>query len=294
MFNSSTTENGIQGGEVFDMTDVAGVLEVVGSFTQTNTSVTAQRLLTITDPYVSSSGTQTFIETNGGADNTCYTILFEPSNARVYYGGDFTNIGVNTSPVATNYIAYWDITATTWNVVAGNVFGARVSKIVFNTGGTLLYVVGSFSITASTYNCYLDPRTTAVTDSNLILTTAPTYQQAFSDGFSVAVMDGTTFYREDSFQVWTSLGVPGTGTTITGIKYDASSSGDWKVIYNDYGYIRSHSVQPHSCVFTGSFKYDNTSYGNYTIVPRNVSQQFIGDITCSFWSIIGVGVGTFS
>jgi hypothetical protein len=107
-------------------------------------------------------------------------------------------------------------------------------------------------------------------------------------------MDGTTFYREDTATVWTSLGVPSVGTTITGINYDTTSSGDWKVIYDNYAYIRSHSVQPHSCAFTGSFKYDNTSYGTYTINPRNVSQQFIGDTTCTFWSIIGAGVGTFS
>ena len=107
-------------------------------------------------------------------------------------------------------------------------------------------------------------------------------------------MDGTTFYREDAATIWTSLGVPSVGTTITGINYDTTSSGDWKVIYDNYAYIRSHSVQPHSCEFQGSFIYDGTAYTKYTIVPRNVSQQFIGDATCSFWSIIGAGVGTFS
>jgi hypothetical protein len=250
-------------------------------------------MLTITDPYVSSSGTQTFIESYGGADNTIYTILFEPTYQRVYYGGNFSGVGINIGSTSCAFIAYWDIALAFWVVVAGNVFNGQVNKIIF-TGHTDLYVVGAFIVVPSKYNCYLDLSTTAPIDTNLILSYTPTYQQAFHIGGNLAVMDGTTFYREDGFQVWTSLGVPSVGTTITGINYDTSSSGDWKVIYDNYGYIRSHSVQPHSCEFQGSFMYDNTSYTKYTIVPRNVSQQFIGDITCSFWSIIGAGVGTFS
>jgi len=290
MFDSLNTEAGVGGGEVYDMTDVAGELDIVGSFTTTNTGNTALRMLTITNPYVASGGSQTFIESYGGANSIVYTILFEPTYGRVYYGGVFSGVGINIGATGCNFIAYWDIALTGWNVVAGNAFNGNVNKIVF-TGHTDLYAVGAFNMVPSTYNCYLDLSTTTASDSNIILSTPPTFQQAFHLGGQLAVMDGTTFYRENGITIWTSLGVPSVGTTITGIN---NFSGDWKVIYDNYGYVRTHSTQPHSCVFTGSFKYDNTSYGNYTIVPRNVSQQFIGDATCSFWSIIGAGVGTFS
>ena len=293
MFDSGNTEAGVGGGEVFDMTDVAGELDIVGSFTSTNIGNLALRMLTITDPYVSGGGSQTFIESYGGADNTIYTILFEPTYARVYYGGDFSGVGVNIGPIGANFIAYWDIGGANWNIVNGNSFNGRVNKIVF-TGHTDLYAVGAFNMVPSYYNCYLDLNSTTASDSNLILSNPPTRQQAFHLGGNLAVIDGATFYREDAITTWTSLGVPSVGTTITGINYDTTSSGDWKVIYDNYAYIRSHSIQPHACAFTGSFKYDNTSYGTYTITPRNVSQQFIGDATCSFWSIIGAGVGTFS
>jgi hypothetical protein len=291
MFDSGNTEAGVSGGEVFDITDVAGELDIVGSFTTTNTGNSALRMLTITDPYVAGGGSQTFIESYGGADNTIYTILFEPTFGRVYYGGDFSGVGINIGSVGCSYIAYWDIALANWNIVSGNAFNGRVNKIVL-TGHTDLYAVGAFNMVSSTFNCYLDLNTTTASDSNFILTNTPSYQQTFHIGGQLAVMDGATFYRENGVGVWTSLGIPETtGSVITGI---LNFSGDWKVIYNNYGLIRTHSVQPHSCVFTGSFKYDNTSYGNYTIVPRNVSQQFIGDATCSFWSIIGAGVGTFS
>ena len=293
MYDSLNTEAGVGGGEVYDITDVAGELDIVGSFTTTNTGNTALRMLTITNPYVAGGGSQTFIESYGGANSIIYTILFEPTYGRVYYGGAFSGVGINIGATGCNFIAYWDIALTGWNVVGGNVFNGNVNKIIF-TGHTELYVVGGFSIVASTYNCYLDLISTTPIDSNIILSTPPTFQQAFHLGGNLAVMDGTTFYREDAATIWTSLGVPSVGTTITGINYDTTSIGDWKVIYNDYAYIRSHSIQPHSCEFQGSFKYDNTTYTKYTIVPRNVSQQFIADNGCSFWSIIGAGVGTFS
>ena len=295
MFNTAT-ECGVSGGEVYDMTDVSSNLDIVGSFTQTNTGNPALRMLTITNPYVAGGGTQTFIESYGGADNTVYTILFEPTYRRVYYGGDFTNVGINLfgGSISANYIAYWDIALASWAIVAVNAFNGRVSKIIF-TGHTDLYAVGSFINTVQNYNTYLNLNSTATIDSNLTLSSPPTYQQAFGSGGNLAVMNGTTFYREDNSTVWTSLGIPeATGSAITGINYDASSSGDWKVIYNDYGHIRSHSVQPQSCVFTGPFRYNGTDYGNYTIVQRDVSQQFIGDLNCQRWSIIGAGVGTFS
>ena len=295
IFDSGNTECGVFNGEVYDMTDVAGELDIVGSFTTTNIGNTALRMLTITDPYVAGGGSQTFIESYGGADNIIYTILYETTVNRVYYGGNFSGVGMNLTPVGCNFIAYWDVALTGWNVVAGNVFDGQVNKIVF-TGHTDLYVVGNFNMVPSTYNCYLDVvGTGGASDSNRVLSNPPTFQQAFHFGGNLAVMDGTTFYREDGVGVWTSLGVPeASGTTITGINYDPISSGDWKVIYDNYTHIRSHSILPHSCEFQGSFMYDNTSYTKYTIVPRNVSQQFIGDNTCSFWSIVGAGVGTFS
>jgi hypothetical protein len=288
-------ESGVGGGEVYDMTDVAGELIIVGSFTTTNTGNTALRMLTITDPYVAGGGTQTFIESYGGANSIVYTILFEPTYARVYFGGAFSGVGINLFGGATgaNFAGYWDIAGALWVVVGGNNFNGNVNKIIL-TGHTELYAVGNFisPTTAQDYNTYLDLNTTALIDSGLPLFGAPNYQQAFHLGGQLAVMDGATFYRENASTSWTSLGVPeATGNTITGINY---FDGDWKVIYDNYGFVRSHQTQSHACAFTGSFKYDDTTYGTYTITPKNVSQQFIGDTTCSFWSIIGGGVCTFS
>jgi len=296
MFDSGNTEAGVGSGEVYDMTDVGGELVIVGSFTTTNTGNAALRMLTITDPYVGSPvvGVQTFIESYGGADNVVYTILFEPANSRVYFGGGFSGVGINLfgGTISAAFAAYWDTAGAIWVIVAGNTFNGDVNKITF-TQGSDLYAVGNFGPPSTTqpFNTYLDLSTTAPIDSNLTLASAPLYNQAYWYAGQLGVKNGSDFYRETGSATWGNLGVPeATGSSITGIAY----WGEWKVIYDNYAYVRSHQVQPHSCAFTGSFKYDDTTYGTYTIVPRNVSQQFIGDTTCSFWSIIGGGVGTFS
>jgi len=101
-----------------------------------------------------------------------------------------------------------------------------------------------------------------------------------------------SLFVSSNFQVWVDLGTPSaSGSDITGVNF---WSGNYKAIYNNYEYVRSHATLPHSCIFTGSFIYDAVVYGNYTITTRNVSQQFIGDDNNSYWSIIGQGVGIFS
>jgi hypothetical protein len=117
------------------------------------------------------------------------------------------------------------------------------------------------------------------------------YKQAFYSGeIGVYSPSAGAFYKSASYQVWTSLGNPGGSGTLTGVNNNAG----WKVIYDSYGYVRQHSTLPHSCEFQGTFIYDGTNYTKYTITARNVSQQFIGDIDNSYWSIIGPGVGVFS
>jgi hypothetical protein len=118
------------------------------------------------------------------------------------------------------------------------------------------------------------------------------YKQSYYSG-EIAVWDdaGAAFQKSSSYQVWTSLGDPiGPGYTLTGI----NNNGGWKVIYSSNTYVRQHGILPHSCEFQGTFIYDGTNYTKYTITPRNVSQQFIGDIDNSYWSIIGQAVGVFS
>jgi hypothetical protein len=147
---------------------------------------------------------------------------------------------------------------------------------------------------SNNYSVYIDPSNpNTFSDTTFDMGgVVPDYRQGFYNGsYNALIGASNTFYISNAYQVWTSLGQTGLGTLITGIdNWNAS----YKVIGTGNGFVRSHSTLPHSCIFTGSFVYDGTAYGNYTITPRNVSQQFIGDDNNSFWSIIGGGVGTFS
>jgi len=182
----------------------------------------------------------------------------------------------------------------TWFSVASNNFNAGV-RVIKSTPYSQLFVAGNFTQIAGTgqnYNTYIEPANPANwNDTTLSMTNPVEYKQAYYSGeIGVYNPGASAFYKSASYQVWTSLGNPGGSVTLTGVNY----SGSWKVIYDSYGYVRQHATLPHSCIFNGTFIYDGTSYANYTITTRNVSQQFIGDEDNSYWSIIGAGVGAFS
>ena len=211
-----------------------------------------------------------------------------------FLGGDFTVVDVSVTFQGYQYCAYYDNGATTWFSVASNQFSGGV-RVIKPTPYAQLFVAGYFGQIAGTgqlCNTYIDPATPANwSDTTLVMTSPIDYKQAFYSG-EIGVYNNSAgaFYKSASYQAWTSLGDPGGSGTFTGVNNNAG----WKVIYSSYGYVRQHGVLPHSCIFTGSFVYDGTAYGNYTITLRNVSQQFIGDIVNSYWSIIGGGVGVFS
>jgi len=288
---------GVQiGYDVFAIHDINGVLGIGGNFnTKSNGATPFSNIAEITNPYAI-GGSQFYNEFQGGADNTVYAIYNDSTQGRTYIGGGFLNVGISTSPTPLNYCGYYDATFVGWFQVANNQLNNQVFTIK-PTSYSQILLTGAFTTSMGIsfdYSIYLDnttPNTFIDTNFNMggVL---PDYRQGFYNGsYNTLIGFDNTFYISNVSGVWTSLGQCGAGALITGID---DWNGSYKVIGNTYQYVRSHSVLPHSCIFTGSFVYDGTAYGNYTIVPRNVSQQFIGDDANSFWSIIGAGVGTFS
>jgi hypothetical protein len=282
------------GSEVYCITDVAGALCCGGTFTTNSLgSITIMYIGSISSPYVAGSN-QVWTEFGGGVSAPVYAIYLDITTGYVFVGGDFTFVNINGGSLNYVYCAYYDLGTSSWGQVASNNFNNSV-RVIKSTPYNQLFVAGTFSQIAGSgqnYNTYIDPITPSNwSDTILPLGSPVDYKQAYYSG-SVGVWDSASsaFQQSSAYQIWTSLGDPTGSGTLTGVNY----SGSWKVIYNSYNYVRSHSVQPHSCEFQGSFVYDNTSYTKYTITPRNVSQQFIGDDNNSFWSIIGGGVGAFS
>jgi hypothetical protein len=281
------------GTEVYCITDVNGVIVFGGNFANFSNGSICNYIAQISSPYVG-SGSQGYSEFANGVNASVYAIHHESFLNYTFVGGDFLQVDQSASPTGYQYCAYYDNGTTTWGSVAGNNFNAGV-QVIKSTPYSQLFVAGNFTQIAGTgqnYNTYIDPATPANwSDTTLSMINPVGYKQAYYSGeIGVYSPGAVTFYVSSSYQVWTSLGNPGGSVTLTGVNY----SGSWKVSYSNYTTLLSHSVLPHSCVFTGNFVYDNVSYANYTITTRNVSQQFIGDIGNSFWSIIGGGVGTFS
>jgi hypothetical protein len=83
----------------------------------------------------------------------------------------------------------------------------------------------------------------------------------------------------------------GAGGYITGISY---FQGEWKTSYDANIKLWSHTLVGDDCVYSGNFKYLTSTYTNFTLAQPNMAQQFIGDLTNTFWTPIGTPVGTFS
>jgi hypothetical protein len=263
-----------------------------GAFTGfSNISPTVSYIAQMTDAF-NVGGNQVYNEFANGVNSTVYAIL--AIDNRVLVGGDFTQVDYNSGlPIGYQYGAYFDYNVVAWLDFALNSLNGPV-YVIKPTAYSFYFLSGNFSAPASqAFSLYVEVATPQnYSDSNLVLTSPPSYKQAYGIGGVIALMNGNNLYIDNtSFQNWSSLGDPTGSGPVSGIN---NFAGNWKVIYESYGHVRSYSVLPHSCIFTGSFKYDGTTYGNYTINTRNVSQSFVGDNTCSFWSIIGQGVGSFS
>jgi len=275
---------------VYGITDVNGALAFCGNFTNLSSGANAYYICEIANPYVPGTN-QTYTEMLGGVNAQVFAIFYNSN--RVFFGGDFTSVD-NSSPIGYAYGAYYDYNTSAWLDVANNSLNGRV-EIIKPTAYGYIFLGGSFTAPqTSPYSCYIEegtPQNSA--DTSLVSTNPLTYKHAHGVGATLGVYTASsgTLRVSSNFQTWVDLGNPGSGSIVNGVNF---WSGNFKVIYDNYEYVRSHATLPHSCIFTGSFIYDAVPYGNYTITTRNVSQQFIGDDNQTYWSIIGQGVGTFS
>ena len=284
-----------QGSSVFCMTDVNGVLVVGGTF-QTDQLGTTPILYIgeISNPYVAGSN-QNWAEWHGGVNANVYAIYHEPTNNYTYIGGDFTQVNVNAGAIGYVYGARWD--GGNWFQVASNNFSSSVYTIQFSDYGGMIWTGlfnGSLIGTSVDYNCYIDPNTQVVSDTTFSMGGyVPNYKQRnYTAGGNALIGFDNTFYVNTAYQVWESLGQTGGSGAVIGINY---WNGDWKVILDSYIEVRTHETLSHAQTFnSGVFKFNGTSYANYTITTRDISQQFISDPTNAFWSPIGALIGAFS
>ena len=279
---------------MYAVSDINGDLGIGGDFTVfSNGGGPANYIIYISAPY-SASGSQFYFLYQGGTNDVVYAI--HHASPLTFVGGNFSNVGVNTSPFSAFFCGYYDAGLASWSSVAGN----QINNTVYTfqpTSYSQYLLTGAFTSVGgitTDYTVYLD-----VSSPNSFSSTTlslgglvPTYKQRFFNGsYNCVIGFDNTFYISNSYQVWSNLGQTGASNTITGIN---NWNGNWKVVGDSGNHVRSHATLPHSCEFQGSFVYDGTAYTKYTIVPRNVSQQFIGDDQNTYWSIIGAGVGSFS
>ena len=271
-----------------------------GNFTSFNNGTNCYRIATFNNAQ-QAGGLQTYSEIDGGVGDDVYAIHYDNTLTNyLYVGGAFTTVGVNTSPQTMNYGAVYYPLGVAWIYpFCQNQLSSTVYAIIPSASTQYLFVAGSFAnpspLTGDPYSVYVEvvDAQNLYFDTGLTLATPPNQKQAYGylGAIPPAVVGANIFHIESGFQVWTSLGTPTGAGGVSGIN---NFAGNWKVIYDGYGFVRSHQTLPHSCEFIGSFVYDALPYSKYIITTRNVSQQFVGDSGNTYWSIIGGGVGAFS
>ena len=238
---------------------------------------------------LASSGAQSYNEYEGGVNGKVYAVLYY--NNFLWAGGDFNVVGVNTFSQNLNYCSAFG--GGSWQQVASNGISATVFEIQQTSYG-YVWLGGSFGQiygSGQNYNTYIDQNNpNTFQDTFLNASNGITYKSTHYSTFGVlGVIDSGSLHVSSNYQAWTNFGPPSGSGNITGVNFFASN---WKVCYDGDSSVKTHTILPHSCAFSGVYKYDNTTYANYTITQRDVSQQFIG--ISGAWSIIGAGVGSFS
>jgi len=87
---------------------------------------------------------------NNGLDNSCNAMALDSSKNRLYIGGNFryANDSSNTN-LATNYVAYWDISNSVWKTLGGttsetNGLNGFCNSLLLGSSNNRLYVGGNF------------------------------------------------------------------------------------------------------------------------------------------------------
>ena len=295
IYDAGNAIYGVQGGtNVFTIANgYSGDIIYGGDFTTLSNGAPCYYIANVSN-LSGGSGNQGYAEVGGGTNGKVYSIL-DPYGSGLWVGGDFTNVNYSVSPISHNYCSCWD--SVSWNEVALNNINAPVFAIK-QTSYAKVWLCGQFTMNgtiAQNYNTYIDYTNPSQAEDTTFTMSAPVSNNlAFfaSANSTLGVVEGQNkFYITNGYKVWTDYGVIGGGGLKTGISFFQS---EWKVCLDANTFVRTHYTLPDSCSFAGSYKYNGTAYTFYTITTTDVAQQFIGDPTCSYWTIIGQGVGTFS
>ena len=269
--------NGSGSGDgVWCITSYSGLLYCGGQFSSFTNGSPASNLFYISG-YGSGGGSNYFTEAHGGTNAKVNALLNQ--NSYLFVGGDFTYVNWLSSALNYPYLATWN--TSSWDYVGGNSLNAPVSSLNY-TAYYPYIVVGGYFTAPYNYICYIDytfPNNYPV-DTTLSLSYPVLFGCLFYNGYTYIHSQNQGVYSSNSFQLWTSLGTPYSGTP----SYMGYFNGEVKVGFSNYEYIQSKTNLSQNASFvlsSGSFKFNGTSYTTATISLVDVGWDFVGDITGS-------------
>jgi len=256
LYSSTSTAFGVYnyagttvGTGVYCMENLNGDLICGGTFYGTNSGINCNNLVKIANP-TGATGSQTYTELGGGVGGgsnygAVNSLLCYNSSSTLFVGGNFTSVGVNTTPQSFQYLAVYN--AGSWSSAASNSLGGGVSCLSgtpFTAVSSFpyLFVSGSFTMVSGSNNTlYVDgssPNTFIGT--GLGLTSPLPNKCAFNDGSNLLVNAvSSNVYNSMTNGIWTSLGTPYSAADASP-RFIGEWNGNYKAASANQTYIRTY------------------------------------------------------
>jgi hypothetical protein len=241
--------NNYSGTGVLCMENLQGNLVCGGIFFGFNNGTTVDNLVIIENP-TSSTGGQIFNELGGGVGGgsnygAVNSLLCYNSSSTLFVGGDFTSVGVDTTPQSLQYLAVYNTgiwSSAVSNSLAGGVSCLSGTPFTAVSSFPYIFVSGSFTMVSGSNNTlYVDgssPNTFIGT--GLGLTSPLPNKCASNDGSNLLVNAvNSNVYISMTNGTWTSLGTPYSAADASP-RFIGEWNGNYKAASANQTYIRTY------------------------------------------------------
>jgi len=289
IYDSTNSIYGING-YVNTITSKSGILYCGGNFTTFTNSSTAQYGFRVQN-YGASGGSQTYDNDSGALNFNGEVFCSCSTGSLVFFGGGFTT--VQNGAYGYSYFANYD--GANFSYCDGNNFNGPVYSCAPSSLGSYILAAGSFSQGGFSNTCYVD---------SVSPTSAATYAAGSATvnrngvycvgGTDIIQTTDTSVYRSTSFGSFNYEGQSNGGFTPTGI---IIYGGTPFASYNNYNVIRNLLAVSQAASFgfpSPIIRYAGATYQTATLNSKYQSQQFVADITGTYYYPVGNPLASFS
>jgi hypothetical protein len=269
---------------VYTIISAFGKLYCGGTFTQFLPNILPAFGIFEVSNQTGGGGFQGYSMTGNGVAGSVFALY--QNGTKLFIGGDFGSVDFNSgTPISYPRLATWDGTSL-WEDVAGNGWNAAVYTLAGTPYGKVL--VGGDFTSPQQYGAYVDsatPQSLASDSLNLPIgsISAPVPRGcSFYNGNVYIFTQTQGVFVSSSFQNWTDLNIPYSGTNSIITYFD----NEVKVGWTNYGYFQDRNTAAQTCLFIAPsqlFRYNGSAFQNFQLTIPYVATQFVASGGYWYW-----------